>query len=184
MTITKPFNWRSCLLGAAIAVLGLAMFDALSSRLAMAESQRGLAAPDVQFMNPDALAAPRGYTHVVDVRHGRMVFISGQVALDGEGNLVGEGDIKAQAGQVFKNLQAAVEAAGGSFKDVVKLNFYLTDASEIAALREIRDRYVNTKAPPASTAVVVSRLFRPDFLVEIEAVAVLPQEPRMIPARR
>jgi reactive intermediate/imine deaminase len=145
--------------------------------------QRGLRSPDVQFLNPTTIATPRGYTHVVDVRHGRMVFISGQVALDREGKLVGEGDIKAQAEQVFKNLQAAVEAAGGSFRDVVKLNFYLTDATEIQALREIRDRYVNVKAPPASTAVVVSRLFRPEFLIEIEAVAVLPQEARMMPAR-
>jgi reactive intermediate/imine deaminase len=176
-------NLRTFLLGVGVA-WALAAVDTLSSGQVRAEAQHRLQAPDVEFINPSAIAAPRGYTHVVDVRHGRMVFISGQVALDREGNVVGAGDIKAQAEQVFKNLQAAVEAAGGSFKDVVKLNIYLTDASEIAALREIRDRYVNVKAPPASTAVVISRLFRPEFLIEIEAVAVLPPEARMIPARR
>jgi reactive intermediate/imine deaminase len=171
------------LCGAAAAVLAGAALQAWSSQRVVEANQRGLRSPDVQFLNPTTIAAPRGYTHVVDVRHGRMVFISGQVALDREGNLVGAGDIKAQAEQVFKNLHAAVDAAGGSFRDVVKLNIYMTDATEIQALREIRDRYVNVKAPPASTAVVVTRLFRPEFLIEIEAVAVLPQEARIMPAR-
>ncbi len=182
MIKNSRFNGRILLITALVA-LGAGVLEGWSSQPESAQSHRGLRAPDVQFINPSAIAAPRGYTHVVDVRHGRMVFISGQVALDMDGNLVGAGNIKAQAEQVFKNLQAAVEAAGGSFHDVVKLNFYLTDATELQALREIRDRYVNVKAPPASTAVVISRLFRPEFLIEIEAVAVLPEEPRMIPAR-
>lgn len=182
MINNSRFNWRILLIAALVA-LGAGVLDGWGSQPESAQSHRGLRAPDVQFINPPAIAAPRGYTHVVDVRHGRMVFISGQVALDRQGNLVGAGDIKAQAEQVFKNLQAAVEAAGGSLHAVVKLNFYLTDATEIQAVREIRDRYVNVKAPPASTAVVVSRLFRPEFLIEVEAVAVLPQDARLIPAR-
>ena len=104
---------------------------------------------------------------------GTLVFISGQVALDQSGNVVGKDDFRAQLQQVFENLKAAVEAAGGTFDDVIKLNSYVVDMSHLAEFREVRDRFVNVKNPPASTAVQVSRLFRPEFLVEIEAVAVV-----------
>jgi 2-iminobutanoate/2-iminopropanoate deaminase len=177
------FNGKVFVLGAAVALLGAAIFGGRFSQPMSAQTHRGLRSPDVLFINPPTIAAPRGYSHVVDVRHGRMVFIAGQVALDREGNLVGADDLKAQTEQVFRNLSVALESVGGSFKDLVKLNWYLTDASQIAVVREVRDRYVNVKSPPASTAVVVSRLARADWLVEVEAVAVLPQEARMIPAR-
>ena len=98
----------------------------------------------------------------------------GQVALDKSGNVVGKDDFKAQIQQVFENLKAAVEAAGGSFNDVVKLNSYFVDLSHAPEFREVRDKYINVKNPPASTAVQVSRLFRPEFLIEVEAVAVVP----------
>jgi len=108
----------------------------------------------------------------VDAPASRIVFLSGQVPLDAAGNLVGEGDFAAQVRQVFENLTAALAAADASWSDVVKLDYFVRDIGEVAALRTIRDEYVNTEQPPASTLVEVSRLFRDDVLVEIEAVAV------------
>ena|SRR5271168_360232 len=125
------------------------------------------------FMNPSGIAKPTGYTHVVKAS-GTLVFISGQVGLDPEGNIAGPGDFGQQTEQVFRNLDTALKAAGAEFKDVVKMNIYVLDTSQLPVLREIRNRYVNTSNPPASTLVAVVRLARPEFLVEIEAVAVLP----------
>lgn len=129
----------------------------------------------LKHINPDAIAPPRGYTHVVTATSGKMAFISGQIAVDAEGNLVGEGDFAAQAEQVFENLQAALAVAGGDFTHVVKLGFFVTDFSQVAAAREIRDRYVDTANPPASTAVQVSRLFMPELMIEVDAIAVIPE---------
>jgi enamine deaminase RidA (YjgF/YER057c/UK114 family) len=126
------------------------------------------------FINPEGMHRPTGYTHVVEVTAGRPVYISGQVALDGAGELVGPGDVAAQARQVFENLQAALGSVGAGFEQVVKLTFYLVDATQMPAVREVRDRYVDTARPPASTAVEVRRLVRDDLLVEVEAVAILP----------
>jgi enamine deaminase RidA (YjgF/YER057c/UK114 family) len=122
----------------------------------------------IRFMN----RSPLGYSHVVEARGGRTLYIAGQVALDKEGKLVGAGNLRAQVKQVFENLKARLEEGGASFKDVVKLNYYLTDASDLQALRDTRDSYINTEAPPASTLVVVKRLAREEYLVEIEAIAV------------
>src|ERR687883_35475 len=131
-----------------------------------------MAAPDRRFLSPDPLPRPFGYSQVVDAPAGRIVYLSGQVPLDAAGRLVGEGDFAAQVRQVFENLTAALAAADASWNDVVKLDYFVRDVGEIAALRAIRDEYVNTEQPPASTLVEVSRLFRDDVLVEIEAVAV------------
>jgi reactive intermediate/imine deaminase len=131
-----------------------------------------VAAPDRRFLSPDTLPQPFGYSHVVDAPAGRIVYISGQVPLNAAGNLVGEGDFAAQVRQVFENLTAALAAADASWSDVVKLDYFVRDIGEVAALRAIRDEYVNTEQPPASTLVEVSRLFRDDVLVEIQAVAV------------
>jgi enamine deaminase RidA (YjgF/YER057c/UK114 family) len=125
------------------------------------------------FINPETLHRPAGYTHVVEVTAGRPVYIAGQVALDPTGALVGPGDLHAQAQQVFDNLQAALQAVGASFEQVIKLNYYLVDATQLPVVREVRDRYVNTQQPPASTAVEVRRLVRDDLLIEVEAVAVI-----------
>jgi enamine deaminase RidA (YjgF/YER057c/UK114 family) len=125
-----------------------------------------------RFLNPPALAAPRGYSHVVEVPAGsRLIYLSGQVPLDSVGNVVGPRDFRAQAEQVFANLERVLAAAGATFDDVVKLNFYVRDVTRLADLRAVRDRHVNTAAPPASTLVEVSRLFRDDVLLEVEAVA-------------
>jgi enamine deaminase RidA (YjgF/YER057c/UK114 family) len=125
------------------------------------------------FINPQGMHRPTGYTHVVEVTAGRPVFISGQVALDGAGELVGPGDVAAQARQVFENLQAALGSVGAGFEQVVKLTFYLVDVTQLPVVREVRDEYVNTGQPPASTAVEVPRLVRDDLLLEVEAVAVI-----------
>ena len=125
-----------------------------------------------RFLSPETLPPPFGYSHVVDAPAGRVIYISGQVPLDRAGELVGEGDIEAQARQVFENLSTALEAADASWPDVVKLNFFVVDVTQIGAVRGVRDEYVNTSQPPASTLIEVSRLFRDDVLIEVDAVAV------------
>ncbi len=128
-----------------------------------------------RFINPSTLATPSGYTHVVEITGGRTVFIAGQVALDPSGQIVGRDDFRTQAQQVFENLKAALAAVGTDFTHVVKLNMYIVDMSQLPTLREVRDCYVNTQNPPASTLVEVRRLAREEFLIEIEAVAHLPE---------
>lgn len=125
-----------------------------------------------RFLNPDALAPPAGYSHVVEASAGRLVYISGQLPLEPSGELVGAGEIAAQTRQVFENLSAALVAAGASWSDVVKLGYFLVDVGDLATVRAIRDEYVDTELPPASTLVEVSRLFREDVLIEVEAIAV------------
>ena len=126
-----------------------------------------------ELLNPAAMPKPAGYSQVATVTGGTMVFIAGQVALDKAGNVVGRDDVRAQVQQVFENLEAALEAVGGDFNHVIKLNTYFLDLSHLPEFREVRDKYVNVDHPPTSTAVQVPRLFRPEFLVEIEAVAVV-----------
>src|SRR2546423_1247498 len=126
-----------------------------------------------ELLIPNTMPKSVGYSQLAMVKGGRLVFISGQVGLDKSGNVVSKDDFRAQAQQVFENLKAAIEAAGGTFEDVIKLNIYFLDASHLPELREVRDRYVNVKNPPTSTALQVARLFRPEFLVEIEAIAVV-----------
>jgi enamine deaminase RidA (YjgF/YER057c/UK114 family) len=129
------------------------------------------ASPRLRHLNPATLATPRGYTHVVDVTGGRTIYISGQVALDRAGEIVGAGDLRAQTQQVFQNLKAALEAAGATFVDVVKFGIFMLDATQVQAVRDVRDTFVDVKTPPASTLVEVRRLARPEFLIEIEAIA-------------
>ena len=126
-----------------------------------------------RVFNPAALPQPSGYSHVVEAQAGRTLYISGQIALDAAGRLVGAGDMAAQAEQVFANIAAALGAAGASFAHVVKLTYFLTDIAQIAAVRAVRDRYITTQPPPASSAVEVRRLVRDDLLIEIEAIAVI-----------
>ena len=129
--------------------------------------------PSVRYTNPASLSTPTGYTHVVEVNRGRTVYIAGQVALDRSGNVAGAADFKAQTRQVLENLRAALAAAGATFDNVVKVNTYVTDMSHIQALRAIRAEYFGTN-PPANTLVQVVQLARPEFMIEIEAIAVVP----------
>ncbi|MGF9915042.1 RidA family protein [Paenibacillus ehimensis] len=124
------------------------------------------------FRNPQSMPPAKGYTQVVEVRNGRTIYVSGQVAVNQHGELVGPGDLAAQTRQVFENIKSALEASGVSFNDVVKLTFFVTDIAQMQTVRDIRDSYVNTKNPPASSAVEVSKLVNDQFLIEIEAIAV------------
>src|SRR5215218_10087227 len=139
----------------------------------MTDAASGQLPVTANFINPEAMHHPAGYTHVVEVTAGRPVYIAGQVALDPTGALVGPEDIRAQARQVFDNLKAALQAVGAGFEQVVKLTYYLVDATQLPVVRQVRDQYVNTQQPPASTAVEVRRLVRDDLLIEVEAVAVI-----------
>lgn len=139
-------------------------------------------AKSIRFLNPKTLAPPPGYTYVVETTGpGRTVYLAGQLGLDLDNKLVGApGDFGAQCTQAFENLRLALAAVGAGFEDVVKINSYLTDMSHIGTLREVRNKYLNMTAPPASTTIAISSLARPGALFEIEAVAVL----RSKPARR
>ena len=133
-----------------------------------------IAFAQVKRTNPPTLSKPTGYTHVVEVSGAaKTVYISGQIAFDKDGKVVGAGDMKAQAEQVFKNLQVALAAAGAKFSDVVKMNSYITDMSKVQAVRDVRAQYFKD-ATPASTFVEVKGLVRPELLLEIEVVAVVP----------
>jgi reactive intermediate/imine deaminase len=129
--------------------------------------------PQVKRTNPETLSKPTGYTHIVEVTGpAKTVYVSGQIALDRDGNLVGAGDMKAQAEQVFRNLEAALKAAGATFADVVKMNTYVIDMDKAPAVREVRARYFG-ETTPASTLVQVVHLARPELMLEIEVVAVV-----------
>lgn len=125
----------------------------------------------IKRTSPPTLSKPGGYSHVVEVSGPvRTIYVAGQVALDRDGKIVGGKDMKGQAEQVFKNLEAALAAAGAKFSDVVKLNTYAIDLAQAQAIRDVRARYLGD-ATPASTLVQVAALARPEFLLEIEVVA-------------
>ena len=130
--------------------------------------------PNIRFLHPEALAKAPGYTPVVEVRGGRTVYISGQVAINAQGQIIGVGDFEAQARQTFRNLKHALAAADMEFSHVVKLGLYLTDMSNLATLRRVRDEFINTLQPPASTLLEVSAFFHPDVLFEADAIAAAP----------
>ncbi|MBL7496940.1 RidA family protein [Frankia sp. CNm7] len=119
---------------------------------------------------PEGVAPGVGYTHVV-TGTGRLVAVSGQVALDAAGQVVGAGDPAAQAIQVFANLGRCLTAAGATFSDVVKLTYFVVDVAHLPAVRAARDAVIDPARPPASTAVQVAALFRPELLLEVEALA-------------
>jgi reactive intermediate/imine deaminase len=130
-------------------------------------------AAQVKRTNPPELSKPTGYTHIVEVTGpSKTIYISGQIAYDKDGKIVGAGDMKAQAEQVFKNLQIALAAAGATFSDVVKMNSYIADMSKAQAVRDVRAKYFGD-ATPASTFVQVAGLVRPELLLEIEVIAVV-----------
>jgi len=135
--------------------------------------QEDAVAAKTRFINPEGLSRPPTYTQIVEViSPGRTVYIAGQLATARDGQLV-SGDFAAQAEQVFKNLQIALASVGASFADVVKLNSYLVHMAHLPILREVRARYLNPAALPASTTLAVSGFAREGALLEIEAVAVL-----------
>src|SRR5690349_25031096 len=124
------------------------------------------------YSMPEGSPPAVGYSHAVGGT-GRFVAIAGQVAMDESGELVGPDDSAAQAERVFENLRLALAAAGATFNDVIKFGVFVTDIAILPTVREVRNRYIDTAAPPASTAVQVGALFRPGYLLEIEALAVV-----------
>lgn len=128
-----------------------------------------------QFLNPPTLCPTFGWTHVVSAAQGKTVYISGQVAVNERGEVVGKGDLRAQTEQTFENLKYALTAVKATFRDVVKTNLYVVGLKpeHVPILREVRSRYVSAENPPASTLVGVSGLVGADWLIEIEAVAVI-----------
>jgi enamine deaminase RidA (YjgF/YER057c/UK114 family) len=132
------------------------------------------AAVAIRRINPPELGTPPGYSQVVEVRAGRIVFIAGQTALNDDGALIGKNDFAAQAAQVFRNLGSALKAADCDAGNLIKLTVFLRDMDDLAAYREARNRFFATVTPPAAPAITlveVSRLYGADFLIEIEAIA-------------
>jgi enamine deaminase RidA (YjgF/YER057c/UK114 family) len=133
--------------------------------------------PNVRLFNPSSVHKPFGYSHVAEIRGGTLIYLAGQVALDLNGNLMGRDDFEAQVRQVFANLTAALQAVGADLRNVIKLNYFCADTVDLAVqlpvVRTVRDGLIDTEAPPTSTFLVVRRLARPEFLIEVEAVAVV-----------
>lgn len=125
------------------------------------------------IVRPDGLAPTSGYSHVAEFS-GRLVAVSGQVAWDADGNVVSD-DIAAQARQVFTNLRTALASVGADLQNVVKLTVFLTDIADVAAVRAVRNEFVDPASPPASTLVAVTALVHPALKIEIEALAVVPE---------
>ncbi|WP_322618529.1 RidA family protein [Deinococcus terrestris] len=121
-----------------------------------------------------ALGLTPGYSHLAEVRGGRTVYLSGQIAVDAQGEVVGPGDFTTQARQVFENLRLALAEVGRTFDHVVKLTLFLTDMADLPQLRAVRDEFIDLAQPPASSAVQVAGLVRPELLVEVEAIAAAP----------
>lgn len=128
-----------------------------------------------EFLNPASLCPTFGWTHVVSVSGGKTIYVSGQVGINEKGEVVGKGDLKRQTEQAFENIRLALAAAGGTFQHVVKTNLYVVGfrPEHVPIIREVRSRYVWAEHPPSSTLVGVSALVGPDWLIEIEAVAVV-----------
>ena len=128
-----------------------------------------------QFLNPPALNTPNGFTHVVTATGGRTVYVSGQVSVNEKAEVVGKGDFRAQVERTFENLKTALAAAGATFKDVVKVTYFVVGlkSEHVPVVREIRSKYLDAANPPASTLVGVAALVVPDWLIEIELIAVV-----------
>jgi 2-iminobutanoate/2-iminopropanoate deaminase len=124
-----------------------------------------------QHINPEALSRSRGYSQVVKV--GNTVYIAGQISAGPDGTVVGKGDPESQARQVWRNIEAAVKAAGGTLQNVVKTTTYVTNIQYATAVRKVREELFPSSNPPTSTLLVVAGLASPDYMVEIEAIAVV-----------
>lgn len=125
-----------------------------------------------QFLNPEGVPKPTGYTQVVCSRQGRIIFISGQGGESPDGRM--PADFVSQATNTFENIGRCLRAAGAKFEDIVKINYYVTDLANTAELRRIRAQYLNQSAPPASTLVQAGLLGK-ESLLEVEAVAIVPE---------
>lgn len=129
---------------------------------------------DVEFTTPPTLPQPNGYSHAATIGPGhRLVWTSGQVPIAADGTPAPAGDWEAQTRQAMRNVGSALAAAGATWDDVFKLTIYVVDTSALATVRAVRDEFVNVERPPTSSLVQVAGLFRPDLLIEVEAVAAI-----------
>jgi len=128
-----------------------------------------------KFVNPPGLKPLGMYTQATVVQGGSIAFISGQVSVDGQGKVVGPGDIGAQAVQVFKNLELALDGIGATFEDVVKFTIFIVGLTQEKrkAVMEVRSRYISHKNPPAATMIGVDKLVQDYMMLEIEAIAAI-----------
>jgi enamine deaminase RidA (YjgF/YER057c/UK114 family) len=128
-----------------------------------------------EFINPPELNPTNGFSHVVTATGGKTIYISGQVSVNAKAEVVGKGDFRAQVEHTFENLKAALAAAGATFDDVVKVTYFVVDLKPeyVPHVREVRKKYLSATNPPASTLVGVPALVVPDWLIEIEAIAVV-----------
>ncbi|MFY9528092.1 MAG: RidA family protein [Candidatus Acidiferrales bacterium] len=150
----------------------------LTGQTAAAQSggtSKGATPSETRFLNPDGLNKPAGYTHVVVTEPGKLVYISGQVAWDDKGEIVGKGDFRVQVTKALENLKIALTAAGATMENLIKVNYYVVNLKpdQVRIIREVRSKYFSAERPPASTLVGVTALAREDFMIEIEAVAVV-----------
>ena len=128
-----------------------------------------------QFINPPELNPTNGFTHVVTSTAGKTIYVSGQVSVNERAEVVGKGDVRAQVERVFANLTVALASAGATFHDVVKITYFVVDLKpeHVAHVREVRSKYLNMEKPPASTLIGIAALVVPEWLIEIEVVAVV-----------
>jgi enamine deaminase RidA (YjgF/YER057c/UK114 family) len=152
----------------------LSVAGPISPAFAQSTDRRTGMPDNIRFSSPDTMQKPPGYSHVVEVTGpGRTVYFAGQLGIDKSGKM--GVDAREQIEIAFQNVKAALDSVGATFDQVVKLNNYIVDiATNIAHYREVRDKYVNKAAPPASTTIGVPQLARPGALFEVEAIAVLP----------
>lgn len=152
----------------------------LSAQIVKQHTGKKETSAQVRYVNPPGLALNPRFTQLVEINGGRTVLISGQVAYDNNGSVVGKGDIRAQSMQVFENLKVALDAVGATFNDVVKLNSFIVDMpANLPGYREVREKFLaKNEHPPASTTVGVAALVNPDLLLEVEAVVVAPAKQR------
>jgi len=142
-------------------------------------AQFSLTAQTAKIVNPSSVHQPKGgYSHyvVIDLGDSKMIITAGQIALDKQGRLVGIGDFRKQAEQVYLNIKNLLAEEGGTMDNIVRTGTYLVDMSNIQQLREIRSKYLNTLTPPASTLVQVSKLFMEEAIIEIEVTAIVPKK--------
>ena len=126
----------------------------------------------IERTNPSSLGQPGGYHHVV--KDGKTVYLAGQVARDKDGKTVGVGDAEAQAEQVFRNIQTALESVGSDLNHILKMTTFMTRREDCSAYRAARGKFLTDDAAlPASTLILCSGLADPDFLIEIEVVATI-----------
>lgn len=164
---------RPNLLGRALLLAGAVVVAAQFAAAQAGRSPKESTA--AQFLNPQGLSKPNGYTQVVVSQPARVIYVSGQVPLNASGEVVAKGDFRGQVTQVMENLKTALAAAGATMRDVIKANYYVVNLKpeQVAVIREVRSKYFSAEHPPAGTLVGVTALVQEGYLIEIEAEAVV-----------